>query len=347
VPYYLLIVGSPEKISYRFQSQLDVMYAVGRIDFPDAAGYAAYARSVVAAETGQVHRPQQASFFGVTHANGDPATQQSLDFLIDPLVQSLGATAGWSIEAVRNAMADKAALRGRLGGDQTPALLFTASHGLRVSTESAHQLPQLEYQGALVCADWPGPGTKFTDEAFLFAGRDLVQAPDADLRGMIALFFACFGAGTPQEDLFNRLKRIQLGQQAGPAIPLAPQPFVADLPRRMLSAPAGGALAVVGHVERCWPSSFVWKATAGGAVPPQTAAFESTLKQLMTGYPVGAAVEFLNHRYAELATMLKDYLEDIQFGATYDRVEFANVWMAANDAQWYTIIGDPAVRLPL
>jgi hypothetical protein len=45
--------------------------------------------------------------------------------------------------------------------------------------------------------------------------------------------------------------------------------------------------------------------------------------------------------------MLHVFLEDIQFGATYDRAEFTNVWMAANDAQWYTIIGDPAVRLPV
>ncbi len=345
VPYYLLIVGSPDKVPYRFQSQLDVMYAVGRIDFASPADYAAYAESVVAAETGQVQRPREATFFGVTHTNGDPATRQSLEFLIDPLAQALGPTEGWIVEAVRNEQASKDALRRRLGGDQTPALLFTASHGLRVAPDNAHQLPQQEYQGALVCADWPGPGTPFTNEAFLLAGRDLVNVPDADLRGMIALFFACFGAGTPQEDQFNRLKRIQLGQEPGPALALAPQPFVADLPRRMLSAPAGGALAVVGHVERCWPSSFVWKARSDGTVPPQTASFESTLRQLMAGYPVGAAVEFLNQKYAELATMLHVYLEDIQFGATYDRVEFTNVWMAANDAQWYTIIGDPAVRL--
>ena len=345
VPYYLLIVGSPAEIPYQVQSQLDVQYATGRLHFGTAAEYRTYADGVVAAETGAVKLPRRASFLGVAHEGGDTATDQSLEYLVRPLLRDLAGVEGWRLDPVLGAEAKKAALSQRLGGAGTPALLFTASHGLRVRPGSPSGLSPAGHQGALICADWPGPGTPFEKEAFFFSGSDL--GPDANLQGLIALFFACFSGGTPRLDTYGRLQRLRLGQEAGPGLELAPQPFVADLPRRMLAAPAGGALAVIGHVDQSWPTSFLWKAREDGSLPPQTVAFESTLRRLMAGYPVGAAVEYLNSRYADLATMLQPYLEAIKFGDPYDRVEFVNVWMAAVDARWYTLLGDPAVRLPV
>lgn len=345
VPYYLLIVGSPEKIPYEFQSQLDVQYAVGRLHFETPAEYRTYAESVVAVESGAVKLPRRAGFFGVTHETPDTATTQSLDYLIKPLYQTLRqSTADWQFDTVLGLDAKKSALRQWVGGSETPALLFAASHGLQVRADNQKGLSPLDYQGALICADWPGQGP-FEHQDFVFAGNDLGR--DANLLGLIAFFFACFSGGTPQRDAYTHLRRMQIGQQPGPALELTPRPFVAGLPKRMLSAPGGGALAVIGHVERAWPSSFVWLAREDGTLPPQTEVFESTLKRLMKGYPVGAAVEYLNQRYAELATDLKQLLEDAQFPEFKAGVQLANTWMAANDAQWYTIIGDPAVRLPV
>jgi hypothetical protein len=67
------------------------------------------------------------------------------------------------------------------------------------------------------------------------------------LRGMLAFFFACYGAGTPRQDDFAHLA-------TGAPVEIAPHGFLARLPQQLLKR---GALAVVGHVERAWGCSFV------------------------------------------------------------------------------------------
>ena len=76
-------------------------------------------------------------------------------------------------------------------------------------------------------------------------------ADDANVNGMVALLFACFGAGTPDADQF-----LMDLSQAGTAPPLAPKPFIAALPRRLLAHPNGSALAVIGHIDRAWGFSI-------------------------------------------------------------------------------------------
>jgi hypothetical protein len=322
IPYYLLLVGDPEAIPFSFQYQLDVQYAVGRLCFDEIEDYRRYAESVVAAETRGTERRRQACFFSPVNP-GDPVTRAMHDNLVKPAAAGL---TGWDVEAV---LGEKAT-RGRLGGllDEAPAFLFAACHGLGFAADDPEQR---ERQGSLVCQDWPGPGSGALDREHYFAAEDV--GDEARVHGLVAFCFACFGAGTPRWDDFTRRSQGERRQ-------LAPGAFLGRLPQRLLGHPRGGALAVVGHVERAWGFSMMWPGAG-----PQTGTFESALRRLLDGKPVGWAMEVFNQRYAELASDLAAEVEALGFGKKLDETRLADLWTASHDARNYTVIGDPAVRV--
>jgi hypothetical protein len=331
IPYYVLIVGDPELIPYRFQYQLDVQFGVGRIYFDAIEDYAHYANSVVKAEKDKLKLPKTATFFGVRNPD-DAATNLSADKLVKPLLDIMQgdkeASKGWKFNHIEKDAATKAKMKEVLGGGS--AFLFHASHGMGFPNGHASQLTD---QGAWLLQDWPGPKQwrKPIPPEFYFSGADV--DPNANIHGLIAFAFACYGAGTPKQDEFAK-------QAFKDRTDIAPKAFLAKLPQKLLAHPKGGALAYVGHVERAWGYSFVW-----GDAGPQLGVFQSTFKRLLEGHPIGSAFDYFNERYSEIASDLTVMMEDIEAGGTVEDMDLAAQWTANNDARDYVIIGDPAVRL--
>ena len=343
VPYYLMIVGSPESISFEFQFMIDVEYAVGRLDLDTVDDYKQYARSVVAHETGQTAASRkELVFWGPAHF-GDKATQLSANHLLKPLVEGdKGPEAGLTSEPLSEyfdlqvqshlkTKATKAQLsnifhpRDEDKGNSRPAVVMTASHGVLWQRGDVRQRA---HQGALVCQDWKGYGDAAPEH--YFGASDLTD--DAEVGGMVVFMFACSSAGTPKQPSF-KLPTPDEDYSA-------PKPFVASLPKRLLSHPNGSALAVIGHVERAWGYSIRPRGMTGGQVLP----FYHCLGYLFLGRPAGNSTEDFNQRYATLSTQLANKLNPASAsGLAADADALIYPWIERNDAQNYVLLGDPAV----
>jgi hypothetical protein len=324
VPYYVLLVGSPERIPFEFQYLLDIEYAVGRLHFDDVAGYARYAMSVVDYEAASTP-PHAAStvFFGTKHL-GDGATNLSADGLIQPLAfgedgqPSEATKRGYRSkallgedtedEASHDALLD--VLDGRRADVGRPAVLFTATHGLGLAADDPLQRT---VNGSLLCQDWRGgePTAKHCIAASDLGG--------AQVHGMVAFLFARTLDGARET--------------------IAPSPFVAALPQAMLGHPNGGALAVIGHIERAWGCSI---ASLGRT---QLQPYQDAVGQILAGRPVGLAMSLFNERYAVLSASIADLLREISFGVSFPPRTIASAWLERTDAQNFVVLGDPAVRL--
>jgi hypothetical protein len=330
LPYYLLLVGSPAQIPFSVQYELALDYAVGRLWLDSPEEYAGYAETVLKAEAGQAAPRRRAIFFGPVHP-GDKATELSAGFLGRELVAKLAEDrrAQWSLETVLGDAATKTCLAALLGGAGPPAFLMTAGHGVSPSNSNPRQR---DIQGALVCREWPGPGSAVSPQHW-FAAADL--DPAADLAGLVAFHFACFSGGTPSQDDFFGL---------APGKYLAPEEaFLARLPQRLLGRPGGrGAQAVIAHVDRAWKASFLYREEPPGA---DLRAFQSAVAMILDGLPVGHAMHPFTLRHAALAAQVTNRLADRNGGRSADAAEIGALWLASHDARNYLVLGDPAVRL--
>ncbi len=343
VPYYILLVGSPSRIPFVFGQALDVVYAVGRLHFDKVDQYQRYVESVLEYDKAtKVPNGKEIVFWGPRNKNDKP-TKLSSENLIKPL--ALGAEGEKSV-IERASKAAKVAYTAKLfepenstkanllsvfrpdAGKSGPCLLFTASHG--IGWPNGHE-NQAGAQGALLCQDFPGRGLGPLKPDHYFAAADLPK--DARVHGLVCFHFACFSAGTPEADRFSY-------EPGTPPQALAPNPFFSALPQALLSHPNGGALGVIGHVERAWQNSII---TAGAGT--QLLPFENAIGFITKGLPLGWALKEFNDVFAASSVSLTNKIREKDGGVEISDREIAGLWLERNDAEGYVLMGDPAVCL--
>jgi hypothetical protein len=321
LPYYVLIVGSPDAIPYHVEHVLAALYAVGRVNLATPQAYARYANAVAAHERTK-NREQRLDFFAPQNPN-DGATPLSRAQLVEPLAARFG---GARTALTADGAATKPALRALWKGGGGPRLLMTASHGLSCPLGMPRQR---ELQGALVSQEWDRKASA-PIESYAFGGDDLDETLDPT--GTVAFLFGCYTAGTPQVDRNWLTATAVLRKRT-----LADAPFVSHLARSALGH-ARPALAVVGHIDRTFCSVF---SRAGES---SVGTFGDFVERVRRGEPVGHAMRgFLDDAAADLRQY--DVLQDqVQYGVPPDRA-LAQTWLQQRDASGFTIVGDPAVRL--
>jgi hypothetical protein len=328
VPYYLLIVGSPESVSFEFQALLKMSFAVGRLYFDDVADYGRYAAAVVAYESAATTSQRKNAALWITGIPGDPMTQQlsaalTADFLDEdnPLGNGdfkLDASIGVG-KATWAQMTE--ILRGNLPHGR-PSVIFAGTHGLQCDPKNAARMAAM--QGALITQDYnPATPTNPAQDAWLFGGGSVPA--DAQVDGTMVFLFACYGGGSPQGATYA-----VNGQPATVAANM-----IARLPQVLLSR---GTLAVVAHVDMAFPYSF--RDSYGNPLPQ---VLRDPLQYLMAGQNAGWAMESLTDQWPKLQAQI-DAPGNASL-ATSDAARYSHLVTAKTNARNYILLGDPAVRL--
>ncbi len=341
VPRYLLILGDLDEVPLELQQVLggDSFY-VGRLTFPDDAGFESYVAKVLAWEGRPASERKGRSLF-YTVQDEDAVVEAGHRRVVSPCLQLCDQQRELGRFPVQDVLdLDDLAEASRA----LPSVLLTLSHGVGAPRNGwSSTAEQRAFQGALS-----------------LGRRGQISAADMKgqkfLPGGFWFYFACFGAGTPLESAYHHwlMDLKKAGRYAAslePVLaslpPAGGKPFTAALPQAVLSHP-DGPLGVIGHVDLAWLAAF--EDIRGHSQPSR---LFGVLKELVDGSRVGVAVNVLSRALTQVSVDLSTYydrLKQVQkrwSGEEQFRLDLASLWMTRQDLSRYVLLGDPAVRLPL
>jgi hypothetical protein len=340
-PQYVMIVGGPDRIPFRFQSLLGVAACTGRVSFDHLCDLGRYVEKILRLEQAATAMTGARTLFvgpdaGARVDGSYDATYFSRRYMVEPLATHVKEKKEYEAEALVGAQATKAALLDRVRA-LCPAVLYTASHGVGAIDQPLDV--QRRVNGAISCQR---TGTEQSMDDYLFAAED-VPATTPFLEGAVVFQFACFGFGTPASSDFARWN-LGIPERNADA------DFVAALPKALL-AHARGPVAFIGHLDRAWVHGFEDPddPIVAGQWNPRLVPFRSAVDVLLRLHPVGLAMRDFTMRYDFMNAELANVLESKERGEYKSLPEslrrLSSDFIVRGDAQNYLVFGDPAVRV--
>lgn len=324
LPYYLLLLGPPDRLPWELQFRLNLACFTGRLDL-DQAGLDNYVQAALSSWSGSAARATSPLLWTVQHEAGD-ITWLMRQSVGDRIFRRWHDDA--QIGAAARALRGEEATCARLGSalsEVSPAVVVTTSHGM---TGPLHDLETMRSTlGRLVDAD-----QRMLDPADLLAG----WAPD----GVVWYALACCSAGGSGRNQFKGL----LAPQSRAAIVIEAVsslgPVTAELPRALLGA-ARPARAFIGHVE----PTFDWTLRrADSGLVTTSAVVEAFYDELfqVPPPPVGFA---LRKYFGQAAALSALWSSQVQAVRRRESARSASLLagLAGIDRQCTVLFGDPAV----
>lgn len=343
-PYYVLIVGGPEQVPFRFQSMLDGAVAVGRVDFDSIEDLKQYVEKIIRLEKAEGPVVARKAIIFAPNWGLDDPTFFSKTFMAQPLSEYARSDLNFPTTTLFEDDATKAKLT-KAVVNSNPAMIYIASHGLAAPKEDLGV--QKRYNGAICCQDMIAPGNPHHEG---FYSADDVPDDGTPAEGSVFFDFSCYGYGTPARSDFYHWTRDRTSGTDGDRSFNATEDFVSALPKKLLAHPRG-PIGFFGHVDTAWLHAFAdpanpyvldrWTARMGP--------FKKAVEQILGAHSLGTVLNSINSGFNIGSNMLADTYDRIRSGAEVMTPEksskLVDLWIRRNDGQNYMLFGDPGTRV--